>query len=359
MCNKSRPFTTRKPFPQWLLGMAVASVFSLAYLLIPAYLLSAVSALILRYPTTKSAIVYALPMLVSIVVPPKRSRFALRLIRPMLDYFDFEAIHLDEENVRGQMNSGKSFIFASQPHGVLSFVGMCAATYNVDDVKDVPTAAASAVLKTPLLKNLMGIFNLVDASAGSLRKLLRKGRSVVIYIGGIAELFKSCRTEERLYLAKRKGFIKLALREGVDVVPIYMFGNTSVLSVLKHGPLAALSRKLQVSLTLFWGKCYLPIPRDEKVRIFISGPLLDIQQICKLDLTNAAPRISFCMWLANPWGCRISRNPVRRMLKSTMHYTAMKCGRCSRITKKRFQLTNTRSFLLIDEATRLASQMPS
>jgi len=74
-------------------------------------------------------------------------------------------------------------------------------------------------------------------------------------------------------LAKRKGFIKLALREGVDVVPIYMFGNTSVLSVLKHGPLAALSRKLQVSLTLFWGKCYLPIPRDEKLLYVVGKPL--------------------------------------------------------------------------------------
>ena len=133
------------------------------------------------------------------------------------------------------------------------------------------------MMKSEILKNLMGIFNLVDASASSLKRRL-KISSVLIYIGGIAELFLSCRTEERLYLAKRKGFIKLALREGVDVVPVYLFGNTSVLSVLKHGPLAALSRKLQASLTLFWGKYYLPIPRDEKVQfIFIFFSYLFIQ----------------------------------------------------------------------------------
>ena len=155
----------------------------------------------------------------------------------------------------------------------------------------VPTAAASVVLKMPILKHVMGIFNLVDASAGNIARILRQkhrhkkcetkdddngstaaatttptaGSCVLIYIGGIAELFKSCRTEERLYLQKRKGFIKLALREGVDVVPIYLFGNTSVLCVWKHGPLAALSRRLQASLTWFWGRWYLPIPRDEKV----------------------------------------------------------------------------------------------
>jgi hypothetical protein len=188
----------------------------------------------------------------------------------MLDYFDFEAIHCDEDNIRKQMADGKSFLFAAQPHGVLSYTGMCSAVYNPQDCLNVPTAAASVVLQTPLLKNLMGIFNLVDASADNISKIFKNGGCVAIYIGGIAELFKCCQEEERLYLANRKGFIKLALRQGVDVVPVYLFGNTSVLSVLKHGPLAALSRKLQASLTLFWGKWFLPIPRDEKVSALID-----------------------------------------------------------------------------------------
>jgi hypothetical protein len=252
---------TKKSLPQWLLGMAVASMFSLAYLLVPVYLLSATAALVYQYPSTKFSLIYALPMLISIFVKPRASLLALRLIRPMLDYFDYEAIYLDE-SIR---SSGKNYIFAAQPHGVLSFVGMCSAAANSKDILRVPTATASVVLRTPILKNLMGIFNLIDASASSLRRHLGKGGSVLIYIGGIAELFKSCRTEERLYLKKRKGFIKLALTEGVDIVPTYLFGNSSVLSVLKHGPLAALSRNLQASLTLFWGKWYLPIPRDEKV----------------------------------------------------------------------------------------------
>lgn len=121
----------------------------------------------------------------------------------------------------------------------------------------------------------MGIFGLMDASSASLRKHFKAsaktnkddlaGRSVVIYVGGIAELFKSSRKEERLYLSKRKGFIKLALQENVDVIPVYLFGNTSVLTVVKTGVLADLSRRLGVSLTYFWGKWYLPIPRDDKV----------------------------------------------------------------------------------------------
>lgn len=59
---------------------------------------------------------------------------------------------------------------------------------------------------------------LVDASKKALVKLLgKKKKSVVVYIGGIAELFLSSPTEEKIMT--RKGFIKLALSQGADVGP--------------------------------------------------------------------------------------------------------------------------------------------
>jgi len=155
----------------------------------------------------------------------------------------------------------------------ITFVGICAWVSAPDDFRKIKTAVASAVLQTPILKNVMGIFGLTDASARNIKNRLKKqgvDGSVIIYVGGIAELFKSSRKQERLYLSNRKGFVKIALREGVDIVPCYLFGNTSVLTVLKSGPLATLSRKLQVALTYFWGKYYLPIPRDEKVRFRVQ-----------------------------------------------------------------------------------------
>lgn len=54
-----------------------------------------------------------------------------------------------------------------------------------------------------------------------IKTLKKKGAEgcVVLYVGGVAELFLSCENEEKLYLKKRKGFIKLALQQGVDIVP--------------------------------------------------------------------------------------------------------------------------------------------
>lgn len=59
---------------------------------------------------------------------------------------------------------------------------------------------------------------------------------------------------------------------------MYLFGNTTVLSVLKTGLLATISRKLQVSLTYIWGRWYLPIPRDCKL-LYASGQPLGMPHI--------------------------------------------------------------------------------
>lgn len=257
--------------------MFVASVFSLVYLVAPTYIITSVIAIICQYPTRHAAILYALPMMISAIIPSFGAPGLAKILSPMLDYFDYhEEFETTNDEFREDAKKGKRYIVAVQPHGVISFVGLCSWVSAPPDLRRIKTAAASAVLHTPILKHIMGIFGLTDASAGNISKHLKKEGvegSVVIYIGGIAELFKSCLEEERLYIANRKGFIKIALREGVDIVPAYFFGNTSVLSVLKHGPLAALSRKLGASLTYFWGQYNLPIPRDHMLLYARGNPL--------------------------------------------------------------------------------------
>jgi 1-acyl-sn-glycerol-3-phosphate acyltransferase len=216
-------------------------------------------------------------MILSMLFKPIPSKWLLRHMTPVLDYFDYEQI-IETSPIdcrKDMLENGKNFIIAVQPHGVIPFVSICAAVYAPPEFQcDLQTAVASVLLHTPILKHVMGIFGLIDASKHNLKRVLKKpgvAGSLVIYVGGIAELFMSCPEEERLFLSQRKGFIKLALTEGVDIVPIYLFGNTGVLTVLKTGLLATLSRKLQVSLTYFWGKFHLPIPRDDKVRTIIMA----------------------------------------------------------------------------------------
>lgn len=192
------------------------------------------------------------------------SPWMLKKLAPILDYFEFEQIIESRPiDARQEMRKGRNYILAAQPHGVLSMCGICSAVNAENEFQGtIPTGVATALLRTPVLKHVMGIFYLISASKSSLKKQLRKGGiegTVFLYVGGMAELFLSSEEEEVLYLLKRKGFIKLALQEGVDVIPIYLFGNTAVLSVIKTGLLANLSRR--VSVLIGW-RAYLcrPLP---------------------------------------------------------------------------------------------------
>lgn len=268
---------------QFYRGMFVASIFSFVYILSPLYILSSVAALLIQYPSRKFSLIYGAPLIISVFTKAKSMPSLGEPLKVLLDYFDYDEVHEStNEELRESLKKNKKYILAMQPHGVISYVGFCSWAAAPADFRRLKTAVASVLLKLPILKNVLGIFTLVDASGKNIRRILRDEEGIdgciVLYIGGIAELFKSSRKEERLYLQKRKGFIKVALREGVDVIPVYLFGNTSTLTVMKSGPLAELSRKLQVSLTYFWGKYYLPIPRPDKL-LYVRGKPLGLPHI--------------------------------------------------------------------------------
>lgn len=211
----------------------MASTFSLVYFIAPFYMATALCAVIFSFPSLPAAWLYALPILISASIPPIASPFVIKLLSPMLDYFDYEQIHeTSPVDVRLEIRNGKNYLCVFQPHGAISFVGICSAIAAPPEIQGkLHTAVADAVLHTPILKHIMGIFGLISAKKSSMQQTLKKSGaegSIVLYVGGMAELFLSCENEERLYLNKRKGFIKLALTEGVDIVPIYVSLLTSM-----------------------------------------------------------------------------------------------------------------------------------
>uniref|UniRef100_A0A7S0WRW5 diacylglycerol O-acyltransferase n=1 Tax=Pyramimonas obovata TaxID=1411642 RepID=A0A7S0WRW5_9CHLO len=135
-----------------------------------------------------------------------------------------------------------------------------------------PTAVANVVMQFPLIKHAVGVFGTCDASPKTLKRTL-KDRSVVLYPGGIAELFLCDDKEERIFVKKRKGFVKVALQTGVDIIPVYLFGNTQVLKVAKSAALRAFARATGVTVTWFWGVWGTVVPFEKKIVSAMGRPL--------------------------------------------------------------------------------------
>jgi len=54
------------------------------------------------------------------------------------------------------------------------------------------------------------------------------GRAITIVVGGAAESLDAQPYSLRLVLAKRKGFVKMAIRTGADLVPVLAFGENDI-----------------------------------------------------------------------------------------------------------------------------------
>ncbi|MBE9052064.1 acyltransferase family protein [Nostocales cyanobacterium LEGE 11386] len=61
---------------------------------------------------------------------------------------------------------------------------------------------------------------------------LRAGASVLVYPGGAEDIFRPHNLRNKIYFAGRQGFIKLALRENVPIVPMISCGAHDTLIVL-------------------------------------------------------------------------------------------------------------------------------
>ena len=59
------------------------------------------------------------------------------------------------------------------------------------------------------------------------------GRAITIVVGGAAESLDARPNTLRLVLRKRKGFVKLAVRTGADLVPVLAFGENELYDQLR------------------------------------------------------------------------------------------------------------------------------
>ena len=90
-------------------------------------------------------------------------------------------------------------------------------------------------------------------------------------------MFQTHAHEETAYIRSRKGIIKIALRAGATIVPVYAFGHTALWRVVvdPFGILERLSNQVGVSLCPFFGRWgwFLGPPRRIPVTVCLGEPI--------------------------------------------------------------------------------------
>ncbi|XP_034034983.1 2-acylglycerol O-acyltransferase 3b [Thalassophryne amazonica] len=170
-----------------------------------------------------------------------------RVWEHLRDYFPVKLVKTAE------LNPNKNYIFGCHPHGIMS-VGTftCFATDSCNFSRTFPgvrpsLATLSGLFRMPLYRDYMMTAGLVPVSKPSLAYMLSqngKGNAVVIVIGGAAESLASSPGVNTVVVKQRKGFIRIALEFGANLVPVYSFGENELFRqvIFSEG---SVGRKLQ------------------------------------------------------------------------------------------------------------------
>lgn len=85
---------------------------------------------------------------------------------------------------------------------------------------------------------------------------------------------KSGTQPDEEYAIIRKGIFRLAVQHGVPIIPVYCFGSTKLLRrLLLPSLVEKISLLLRVSLVVFYGKGFLPIPFRQKLLYVMGKPI--------------------------------------------------------------------------------------
>jgi 1-acyl-sn-glycerol-3-phosphate acyltransferase len=171
-------------------------------------------------------------------------------------------------------------IFCAVPHGVAPF-GITAYPLwsKLFNDKLCHWTCAPVVLKLPVVGYYMKKIGYVPAkSKYILETLTKKEENVGVVLDGISGMFQGGKNQEVAYLKARKGIVKIALRAGAPIVPVYGFGHTSLYTVVvdPFGILQWLSNALETSLTPFFGRYgwFLGPPPRHPVTVCIGEPVM-------------------------------------------------------------------------------------
>eukprot|EP00322_Chrysochromulina_rotalis_P018503 CAMPEP_0115839044 /NCGR_PEP_ID=MMETSP0287-20121206/6050_1 /TAXON_ID=412157 /ORGANISM="Chrysochromulina rotalis, Strain UIO044" /LENGTH=390 /DNA_ID=CAMNT_0003292607 /DNA_START=8 /DNA_END=1180 /DNA_ORIENTATION=- len=131
---------------------------------------------------------------------------------------------------------------------------------------------APFVLKLPLVGAGLRAIGYLPAKAKAIEDTLSvKEQSVGVVLDGIAGMFQAGPVE-KAWVRKRKGIVKIALRTGTPIVPVYAFGHTQLWRVVvdPFGILERLSIALDVSLVLGLGRFFWPLGPARRTPVLVA-----------------------------------------------------------------------------------------
>ncbi|KAI1920245.1 diacylglycerol O-acyltransferase 1 [Ophidiomyces ophidiicola] len=207
----------------------------------------------------------------------------------------------------------RKYIFGYHPHGIISHGAFAAfATEALGFSKLFPGITNTLLtldsnFRLPFYRDYALAMGLASVSRESCENLLSKGgqdnegmgRAITIVVGGARESLDAQPHKVRLILKRRKGFIKLAIRTGADLVPVLAFGENELYKQVAsdqhpiiHKVQLLVKRTMGFTIPLFHARGVFNydvglMPYRRPLNIVVGRPIPVVQQINRDKIEDA------------------------------------------------------------------------
>ncbi|KAJ7623639.1 DAGAT-domain-containing protein [Roridomyces roridus] len=138
----------------------------------------------------------------------------------------------------------RPYLFGYHPHGI---IGMGAIATFATEATGFSAAfpgirphllTLSSNFKMPFYRDVILAMGICSVSKTSCSNILKRGagEAITIVVGGAAESLSAHPGTADLTLRRRLGFIKMAIRHGADLVPVFSFGENDIYEQMPNEP---------------------------------------------------------------------------------------------------------------------------
>ncbi len=209
----------------------------------------------------------------------------IRTLLPAARAFNQRYLRLDRAGLEHIPRSPA--LFVSNHNGGISGPDLLCTMVTLLDVlgAEAPLYALAhdfAMRQFPVLGRVLQRCGALRACPENARRVLQAGGQALVYPGGDLEAYRHFRHRNRIVLGQRTGFVRVAQRTGVPIVPIVVQGAHRSAYIFDEGAWIAQALRLRrwgrlerfpLALALPWGLAvgpwlpYLPLPFRVRLRV--------------------------------------------------------------------------------------------
>ncbi|CAK9030079.1 unnamed protein product [Durusdinium trenchii] len=126
----------------------------------------------------------------------------------------------------------RKYMIVWHPHGFITWVPFFIAGRYALDAQPCGEhwfpVVAPVLFRVPIFSEMLIILGARRVDKKVIDKMLARGDSIAIQPGGVKEQAQSSEKQEQAFFPARLGFVRMAIRHGVDLLPAYFFGENQL-----------------------------------------------------------------------------------------------------------------------------------